>query len=177
MAKQILLLILQLLSGYCACCSCVCIACLVFMGRPQCELVCQDMKSLFFKYCTEGRQRRQPYCSRHLFPFASGHIIGGSCDSYRFRRDESFVATGMLLSREKMCFVTSNACLLRQNFRHDKNDICGRSRQWCGPAPLPPSMTAAGNSRRIAGQNCSAAEAAVLVIHEIMTLRFSSPTF
>ena len=36
-----------------------------------------------------------------------------------------FVATSILLLRQKTCFVMTNACLSQQNFCHDKNDTCG----------------------------------------------------
>ena len=72
MAKQILLLIMQLLSGYCTCCSCVCMHVWSLWIGHNVNFYAKDMKSLFFKYCTKGRQRKLPYCSRHIFPFASG---------------------------------------------------------------------------------------------------------
>ena len=154
MAKQILLLIMQLLSGYCACCSSVCMHVWSLRIGHNVNFYAKDMKSLFFRilHWRQTTKTTVPFSSR--FSFRLRHIIGGSCSSYHFRHDKTFVATGVLLSREKMCFVPSNTCLLRQNFRHDKNDICGGSRQWCSPAPLPPSMTAADNSRRVAREKC-----------------------
>ena len=72
MAKQILLLIMQLLSGYCACCSSVCMHVWSLRIGHNVNFYAKDMKSLFFKYCTGGRQQKQPYHSPHIFPFASG---------------------------------------------------------------------------------------------------------
>ena len=40
-----------------------------------------------------------------------------------------FVAASILLSRQKTCFVATNTCFSRQNFRRDKNNTCGNSRQ------------------------------------------------
>ena len=58
------------------------------------------------------------------------NIIGGSCHKYDFCRDKrfvatklclSFVSTSILLSRQNMCFITTNACLLQQtHFCYDK---------------------------------------------------------
>ena len=42
----------------------------------------------------------------------------------RFCPIKFFVATSMLLSREKTYFVATNTCLSRQNVCHDKNDTC-----------------------------------------------------
>ena len=42
---------------------------------------------------------------------------------------KSMLVTTKVLSRQTQIFVTTNMCLLQQNFCHDKNDTCGSSRQ------------------------------------------------
>ena len=49
--------------------------------------------------------------------------------SRQTRRDKTFVATSILLSRQKTGFVMTNTCLSRQHFCRDKNDTCGSCRQ------------------------------------------------
>ena len=41
-----------------------------------------------------------------------------------FCPNKSFVATSLVLSREKTCFLATNTCLSRQNVCHNKNDTC-----------------------------------------------------
>ena len=40
------------------------------------------------------------------------------------------VTASIHLSQQKMCFVTTNTCLSRQNFCCNKNYTCGSFRQW-----------------------------------------------
>ena len=47
-----------------------------------------------------------------------------------FSRDKSYVPARIFLSRQKTCFVATNACLSWKKFCCDKNDACGSSHQW-----------------------------------------------
>ena len=56
--------------------------------------------------------------------------VGGGGGGLHKGRGYNFVATNIILSRQKTCFVaTKNTCLSRQSFGGDKNATCGSSRQ------------------------------------------------
>ena len=121
------------------------------------------MKSLFFKYCTKGRRWQQPYCSLHTFPFASALSLAGAATIIIFVETKLFVATGMLLSWEKTCFVMSNPCLSQQTrVCRDKAFRCLLRQKLylrqlppvMQPSTTAPSMTAADNCRRIVEEQC-----------------------
>ena len=71
---------------------------------------------------------RERWIRRHHACQLCWHIIGGSCHNYNFCCDkDTFVMTKdvfchdkHILSRQKMCFVTTNIFLLQQNFCCDK---------------------------------------------------------
>ena len=94
---------------------------------------------------------RQKYACRDKIMFVAINICREKTfvATNIYRNKHNFVATSILLSRQKLCFVfvakksrdkhiicqekhifvALNICLLRQNFWRDKNDTCGTSCQ------------------------------------------------